>query len=275
MKRAGLVVLAGTLAAATVALAGPDSARVRDTSFRSQALGGKLGFEVYLPVGYDSGGIRYPVVYFLHGLPANGRAYESIGFVAKALDDSGKPAILVVPQGARDNDTDPEYVDHDDGRNWGSAIARELPRVVDARFRTIRSRQGRALIGVSAGGYGAMHLVLKHLSEFSVVESWSGYFHPTDSTGTKALPLGPDTDVHRQLQAQRSTLKRLPTFIAFYVGAGDWRFVAENRQLDAELTGAGVPHVFRVYDGGHEQSLWQRHAPAWLGLALSHLTSAG
>jgi enterochelin esterase-like enzyme len=275
MKRAGLIVLAGALAAATVALAGPDTARVRDTSFRSQALGGTLGFEVYLPVGYETSGLRYPVVYFLHGLPANGTAYESIGFVEKALDEVGRPAILVVPQGARDDDTDPEYVDHDAGRHWGTAIARELPQVVDARFRTIRSRGGRALIGVSAGGYGAMHLALKHLSEFSVVESWSGYFHPTDPTGTKPLALGPDTDVHRQLQTQRSTLKRLPTFIAFYVGAGDWRFVAENRQLHAELARSGVSHVFRVYSGGHEQSLWQRHAPAWLGLALAHLAAAG
>ena len=275
MKRAGLIVLAGALAAATAALAGSDVARVRDTSFRSHAVGRKLGLEVYLPVGYDTSAMHYPVVYFLHGLPANGTTYESIGFVEKALDEVGRPAILVVPQGARDDDTDPEYVDHDDGRNWGTAIARELPRIVDARFRTIRSRQGRALIGVSAGGYGAMHLALKHLSDFSVVESWSGYFHPTDPTGTKALPLGPDTDVHRQLQAERSTLKRLPTFIAFYVGAGDWRFAAENRQLNAELTGAGVQHLFRVYSGGHEQSLWQRHAPAWLGLALAHLAAAG
>jgi enterochelin esterase-like enzyme len=33
-----------------------------------------------------------------------------------------------------------------------------------------------------------------------------------------------------------------------------------------------VPHVFRIYPGGHEQSVWSEHAQAWLGLAVDHLT---
>jgi enterochelin esterase-like enzyme len=117
------------------------------------------------------------------------------------------------------------------------------------------------------------------VDEFSVVESWSGYFHPTDPTGTKSLDLGSaaanaHADVHRQLQASVSRLKTLPTFIAFYVGRDDWRFSAENEQLNQELSRAGVPHVFRIYAGGHDQSLWQRYATAWLGLALAHLAPA-
>ena len=103
-----------------------------------------------------------------------------------------------------------------------------------------------------------MHLALKHLDQFSVVESWSGYFHPTDPTGTKALDLGSSVanaqaDVHHQLQATRKQLKTLPTLIAFYVGRDDTRFLAENEQLNQELSRAGIPHVFRIYSGGHNQ----------------------
>jgi enterochelin esterase-like enzyme len=124
-----------------------------------------------------------------------------------------------------------------------------------------------------------MHLALRHLADFSVVESWSGYFHPTDPTGTKPLSLGSadrdaKADVHEQLTAVRGQLRSLPTFIAFYVGRDDWRFAAENEQLNRELTAAGVPHVFRLYAGGHDQRLWQRYAPAWLALALAHLAPA-
>ena len=141
------------------------------------------------------------------------------------------------------------------------------------------ARTGRALVGVSAGGYGAMHLALQHLDQFSVVESWSGYFHPTDPTGTKPLDLGSaaanaHADVHRQLQSNRARLKSLPTYIAFYVGSDDSRFLAENRQLNRELSQAGIPHVFRVYPGGHDQALWQRYAAPWLTLALDHLAPA-
>ena len=65
-----------------------------------------------------------------------------------------------------------------------------------------------------------------------------------------------------------------PTFFAFYVGRGDRRFRAENEQLHDELLSAGVPHLFRLYPGAHEQRVWTAHARAWLALALEHLTRA-
>jgi enterochelin esterase-like enzyme len=275
--RAGVVALVGAVALAGIAFAGADpSPRLQDTELQSQAIAGSLHFVAYLPSGYSQGTTRYPVVYLLHGLPATASSYRGVGFVEQALDATGRPAILVAPQGSTNAKTDPEYLDDGPGNRWDTAITRDLVRAVDARFRTIRSRSGRALVGVSAGGYGAMHLALNHLDEFAVVESWSGYFHPTDPTGTKPLDLGSAlanarADVHRQLQSSRGRLKDLRTFIAFYVGRDDTRFVAENRQLNQELARAGIPHVFRVYPGGHDQRLWQREAAPWLGLALGHL----
>ena len=62
-----------------------------------------------------------------------------------------------------------------------------------------------------------------------------------------------------------------PTYIAFYVGAGDGRFAHENIVLDRELTAARIPHLFRLYPGGHEGALWQARAEQWLGLALGQL----
>jgi enterochelin esterase-like enzyme len=270
-----LLALAG---AVVTALFGPAQAtaaqRRMDASFVSSALAGRLHYEVYLPQGYDQGTERYPVLYVLHGLPSTASAYTTLRFVERALDSVGRPAIVVVPQGARPGEDDPEYVDRGPGDRWATAIASELPRVVDARFRTIRSRAGRGLIGISAGGYGAMQIALNHLDEFSVIESWSGYFHPTDPSGTRPLTLGPGTDVHAVLPTVRTTLRRTKTFIAFYVGRSDWRFFGENETLNQELSEAGVAHVFRAYAGGHDQSLWQRYAAPWLELALVHLAPA-
>jgi len=162
---------------------------VREDSFGSKALQGRLPFAVYLPPGYSAGG-RYPVIYYLHGLPATGNSFLAFGFVPSTLEQSGLRAIVVAPQGARDGDSDPEYLDWGAGRNWETAIAQELPTYVDAHYRTIPGRAARALIGLSAGGYGAFLLTLHHLPSFAVVESWSGYFHPTDPSGTKTLHLG-------------------------------------------------------------------------------------
>jgi putative tributyrin esterase len=268
-----IVALLSVAAAAVASAAGATSMRELDTGYRSVALDGTLHFRVYLPAGYDTSSLRYPVIYFLHGLPAAPDGYRGAGFVAQAL---GRPAIVVAPQAARRGETDPEYLDGGRGHRWETALAVELPRIVDARFRTIANRNGRALIGLSAGGYGATLLGLHHLDEFAVVESWSGYFHPTDPSGTKPLELGSaDADRHANAHAYVPTLRgrfaRTPTLFAFYVGRDDDRFRDENEQLDRELRAAGVPHVFRVYPGAHTQTLWSLHAREWVGLALDHL----
>ena len=88
------------------------------------------------------------------------------------------------------------------------------------------------------------------------------------------VPANDRAEVHRQLQASRVRLKALKTFIAFYVGRNDTLFVPENQQLNLELSRAGIPHVFRIYAGGHDQKLWQQYAVPWLSLALGHLAPA-
>jgi enterochelin esterase-like enzyme len=250
-----------------------------DRALYSPAVDGRLRLAVYLPSDYGTSGKRYPVVYFLHGLPASSTAYQGSSFLADALDRTGRRAIIVAPQGARDNDTDPEYLDWGPGRNWETAITRDIVRYVDSNFRTVASRPGRAIVGLSAGGYGAVLLALHHLESFSVIESWSGYFHPTNPAGTAPLDLGsPKANAHASAHTFVSTLRRAfedrPTFFAFYVGRSDQRFHNENVQLDRELDRSGVGHVFRVYPGGHQQSVWQAHAVAWLNLALGHLAAA-
>jgi enterochelin esterase-like enzyme len=240
-------------------------------SVDSVSLAGSVHARVILPAGYAQSHRRYPVVYFLHGLPGTASSYLGNDWVADALARAG-PAILVMPQGARDGDSDPEYLNWGAGRNWETYVATELPGYIDARFRTIRSREGRALVGLSAGGYGATILGLHHLSSFSVIESWSGYFHPTDPSGTHALDRGPDTSALTLVGRLKA---RQPTFLAFYVGKGDTRFRDENVAFARELKAAGVPHVFDVYPGGHATSLWQAHAVAWLRLALAHLARPG
>jgi S-formylglutathione hydrolase FrmB len=261
------------LASSTGAVAsGLKQNRDVDEGIVSVALNGRVHARVVLPAGYDDTTRRYPVVYFLHGLPANAAAYRGNDWLIDELERAG-PAILVIPQGARVGDRDPEYLNWGAGRNWETYVATEVPRYVDAHFRTIRSRSGRAIVGVSAGGYGAMILGLHHLGEFSVIESWSGYFHPTDPTGTVPLPREPAASAGNLVGDLESSERRLPTFVSFYVGRGDARFRSDNVRLDAELTAARIPHTFDLYPGAHTTALWKAHGTAWLRLALRHLTA--
>jgi len=264
----------------SVGAAQPRSAPAHlERALYSPAVKGRLRLGIYLPTGYSSTTERYPVVYFLHGLPAAPTSFRGADFLARALEASGRKAIIVAPQGARDNDSDPEYLDWGTGRNWETAITRDIVGYVDSHFRTISTRSGRALVGLSAGGYGAVILALHHLGAFSVVESWSGYFHPTDPAGVHALDLGSaqanaNASAHAFVRTLRSAFARRPTFFAFYVGRGDDRFRDENEQFHRELTAARVPHVFRIYAGGHDQNVWTSHARVWLAFAVDHLAPA-
>jgi enterochelin esterase-like enzyme len=250
-------------------------ARTVALNCRSAALGGTLPVIVYLPAGYSSRAKPYPVVYFLHGLPAGPDSYTQNAFVAGAVAAGGQRAIVVAAQGARNTNSDREYLDWSPTENWPVAIAHDLPSCIDSRYNTIRNRYGRALIGLSAGGYGAFNIGLRNLARFGAVESWSGYFVATDPTGDHDLDLGSSTananarvPTGTQLKAEATTW---PSLIDFYVGRQDSRFLAMNRAFDAALTQSRVSHLFKVYPGGHSGALWRSEAPAWLTMALQFL----
>jgi enterochelin esterase-like enzyme len=273
----GLLV-ASAMAAAHHARSGV-TARALTGSFQSKALKSRLHFLIWLPSGYATSGLRYPIVYFLHGLPAGPTSYRTVSWVESALERTGRQAILVVPQGTRRRNGDPEYHDWGPGRDWETALAVELPSYVDAHYRTLATRRGRAIVGVSAGGYGAAILGLQHPATYAVIESWSGYFRPTDPTGEKTLDLGSKAanaraSVAALVPSLAQQFRRDPTFFAFYVGRSDPTFVPDNVSLDRELRSARVPHVFELYPGGHTQTLWSAHAACWLNMALDHLSGA-
>jgi S-formylglutathione hydrolase FrmB len=246
-------------------------------SCSSTAAGGILPALVYLPAGYQSSTERYPVVYVLHGLPAGPQTYTGGGFVATAVMSGPRAAIIVAPQGVHSNDSDPEYLNNGRTENWPRAIAHDLPRCIDSRLRTIADRSGRALVGFSAGGFGAMNIGLRNLGTYGAVESWSGYFEATDPSGQHILNLGSSVANAAARAPRGATLARAarhrPTFIAFYIGNHDGyrNFLADNRAFDRALRRAGVRHAFAVYPGGHSVSLWQQHVRPWLGHALSFL----
>ena len=251
-----LVLVCGALPAAAPAAGGAASAAL-EVSFHSVALDADMHALVFLPAGYQGGTTRYPVIYFLHGLPGCGDGVRRERLARRRARRRREPAILVEPQGAARQRLRPGVSELGAGRQLGG-LRRGRGRQLHRRhFRTIAARKGRAIVGLSAGGYGAVILGLHHLDRFAAIESWSGYFHPTDPTGTIALDRGSDADAHAQIASLKAREAKLPTFLAFYVGRGDARFRAENVQFDQELTAAAraAPRS-RVYPGGHTTSLW-------------------
>jgi enterochelin esterase-like enzyme len=279
---AALLVLAGCGGASARTETTTQAANAKPTieygQFHSDAVKGTLHYSIALPPGYDSGRLHYPVVYFLHGLPANDQAYRSIGGYADSLAATGRSAIVVGAQGAREGDTDPEWHNWGPGRNWETATQSELVTWIDDHYRTIAVRSARAIVGVSAGGYGATLIAIHHPETYQVIESWSGYFVLTTPEG-KPQDLGsPEANAAASAHAQVPHLaeKFTPyskTFFGFFIGDKDPYpgFVEDNVRLAEELTAAGIPHAFKIYQGEHDQAFWTKHQDEWLAGAVDRL----
>jgi enterochelin esterase-like enzyme len=250
---------------------------------RSPSLGGRLQEAyVYLPSGYASHPHRhYPVLYLLHGFPGRPLAFietVQMGIVDDTLTTRrrAQPLILVMPFGSTGTFTDEEWVNGiSPGNRWASFVARDLVRAVDARYRTIRTATGRAIGGLSEGGYGAINIALQHPHEFSMVESWSGYQRPDPirSLFGKQLQLLAANDPRRLLPRVAPLLRKDHTYFWFYSGSTD-RLEPQNAAFAQELARDHVAHhYFRVY-GGHNWAIWRGSARAAYVAAASRLGRA-
>ncbi|HMA46696.1 MAG TPA: alpha/beta hydrolase-fold protein, partial [Frankiaceae bacterium] len=130
---------------------------------------------VYLPPGYLDSGLAYPVIYLLHGGGGDQADWIVSGQVPAIMDaaiaaDAAAAAIVVTPDG-----TDAQWYDNIDGslQNQRYVLDYLIP-YVDRHFRTIATREGRAIDGLSNGGYGATHLAAEAPDRFVAAGSMSG-----------------------------------------------------------------------------------------------------
>ena len=137
----------------------------------------------YLPPDYDAlGSRRYPVLYVLHGYTGNAaalaasRPWETNVFqwIDRLIQRGAMPpAILAVVDGFTRLGGS-QYVDSVHNGGYATYTVRDVVGHVDRTYRTIAAEGGRAVLGKSSGGFGAMHLVMEHPGVFAAFASHSG-----------------------------------------------------------------------------------------------------
>jgi len=214
---------------------------------------------IYLPPAY-SPTQRYPVLYLLHGLPGSPSEYWHALQLAQHLGEP--PFIVVTPAGPAGG----EWA----GR-WEQYVVDEVVPWVDAHFSTIRSPRGRVLEGLSAGGYGAMDIGLRHPGLFGGLGAWDGYFAPfrdgplADATQAELRAQDPALLVRREAP----TLRRDGT--RFYVSAGGNHgdiLTSGSLAFARELTQLRLPHELWLLPAAHRGHFWSATVPSALSFAL-------
>ena len=229
---------------------------------------------VYLPPQYFSDPHRrFDVVYLVHGSPGvpadwfrGGQAPQA----ARATAAAGHPVIVVAPRMSHGWLDDPECVDGVHER-VETHFVRDVVPAVDRSFRTVAGREGRTLGGMSAGGYCALNLGLRHRALIGTIIDMSGDTGPTHTGGTAAL-FGPGPAAVRAARDNSpadyaATLTPDPgTRIWLDCGASDRTVLAQIRAVAATLTARGFAVQLHVRPGAHTFHVWQpalRESLAW------------
>jgi enterochelin esterase-like enzyme len=138
---------------------------VRD-SLQSEALGHGIPFAVYLPDNYQNTIDKLPVVYLLHGANQDENSWIKKGGATETLDgliSRGRlrSTIVVMPTVGPNS----WWVDGN-AEKAETALIKELFPYIEKKYKTINQRNGRAVAGMSMGGYGALNLSLRYPTKF-------------------------------------------------------------------------------------------------------------
>lgn len=159
-----------TLAAGAAAAQSLD---LKTVEYTSAAVGRTLKYNIVLPRNYETSSRRYPVLYLLHGLTQNYTVWglqNGAPFYAGLYDD----LIVVMPDGGNSWYVNWAVSEGGQKNNWDDHIVKDVIAHVDWNYRTVARREGRAIAGLSMGGYGAIMLGLRHPDLFVSIGSTSG-----------------------------------------------------------------------------------------------------
>src|SRR6476646_4978781 len=163
-----------TLALSVALVQTPPSLQFRDDSVVSAAVGRTMRYRVLLPDGYEGSEERYRALYLLHGLSGDYRDWSTRTDLARFA--RGLPLLIVMPDGENAWYTNPA----DKGPRFEDYIADDLIKDVENKYRVIRARYGRAIAGLSMGGYGALKIALKRPGVFAAACGFSSALGVTD-----------------------------------------------------------------------------------------------
>jgi putative tributyrin esterase len=242
--------------------------RVQCGAMKSRYVPGRVGFCAMLPPAYDAHpGKRFPVLYFLHGLGGDQSFLASSG-ASSVIEDAWEQKrvgefVIITPQGENSF-----YINSRDGHVlYEDFFIHEFIPQMERRFRISNSRSGRAIEGISMGGYGALRLAFKYPQMFVSVGAHMPALrqqlpHGAADTGLTAfLGTAFGSPLNERFWEENTPFVFARTAnlqsLKIYFDCGDhdrYGFDAGTRQLDRLLSERHVAHEAHIYPGEHN---WQ------------------
>lgn len=223
---------------------------VFQSRFPSNVGGPWRSYHAYLPPCYGQDGRAYPVLFLFHGSGWSDDQWVQLG-VAQHMDQGiaeGRypPFVIIMP----------DFGDIDDTTSGGprsveGVVLDNLIPYVEENFCTWRSREGRALGGISRGGYWSLMLAFRHTDLFAAVSGHSSQLR---------LDVDPPQYNPRATYAQADL-----SAMEIWMDWGTSDFLRPGQlYLHESLMNAGIAHRAEINAGGHAQYYWYAHAGEYI-----------
>ena len=239
--------------------------------YDSPHLGMSRRVTIYTPAGYEASKSKYPVLYLLHGAGGDEEAWIALGRASQILDNliaqgKAKPMIVVMTNGNPTQEAAPGeskegmYKPSMMGTSGPSAATIEINdgafeeafidviKFIDANYRTINKKNGRAIAGLSMGGGHTLNISKYYENTFN----YMGLFSAAVGERENAV-----SEVHKdylgKLKKQRDN-----GFKLYWIACGNTDFLYQsNLSFMKQLDEIKFPYVFRESDGGHIWRNWR------------------
>lgn len=256
------------------------AAKVDSLDVPSAVMKKNLRAVVVLPDAYASSArnkTTYPVLYLLHG------GYGHFNdWITKTPDKTlihrladQYNLIIVMPEG----DVFSYYLDSPVVKDsqFETYLTKEVIDKIDNSYRTIRTPKGRAITGLSMGGYGALYLATRHPDLYCAAGSMSGALNL--DMNTWKLPPDAFKNIRAEFEKILGSFSQSPDGWAAYsvvnmadkmktnglklvIDCGVDDFLIEpNRELHRRLVFNQTPHDYSERPGGHSWEFWQNALP--------------
>jgi enterochelin esterase-like enzyme len=218
---------------------------------------------IYTPPGYERSKTKYPVLYLLHGMGGDEEAWIALGRATQILDNliaqgKAKPMIVVMPNGNVSQEAAPGesskgfYKPSFDMPNTMDGKMEEtfgdIIKFIETNYRVQNKKTGRAIAGLSMGGFHSLHISRFYPDTFDYIGLFSPAIMPDKKITSKVYD-----NFDATLANQKSNGYKL-----YWIGIGKADFLfTPVKEFRSKLDAINMPYEYRESEGGHTWVNWR------------------
>jgi enterochelin esterase family protein len=237
--------------------------------YKSEVLGFNRRMYVYTPAGYETGTVKYPVFYLLHGAGGDEDAWTNMGRAAQIMDNliasgKAKPMIVVMTNGnanqaGAQNEVPPLASQGEQGMaayqryagKFEEHLVKDVVPFVEKNYRVMTGRDNRAIAGLSMGGAHTQTITNNNPGMFGYIGVYSMGIMSMGQQNANAANL--EQERRAKFEALRNS-----GFKLYWIACGKDDFVYQGViTLRSELDKAGLKYIYRESTGGHTWTNWR------------------